>query len=92
MSDAGHGTPARSARTDGRSGAPSTGAKLGAWLGVVVGTLYVLNPTFGWIEFLPDNLPFVGNLDEAAFTALVLWGLRRLGIDPLKLGGPEPRP
>ncbi|MBN1889772.1 MAG: DUF1232 domain-containing protein [Thermoflexales bacterium] len=37
----------------------------------VVGFLYILNPTAGFIEFIPDNLPLIGNLDEgAAFLAL----------------------
>ena len=71
---------------------PTTGAKVAAWLGIVVGSLYVMNPTGGCIEVLPDTLPFVGNLDEAAFTALVLWGLRQLGVDPLRLGSREPKP
>jgi hypothetical protein len=35
--------------------------------------LYVLNPGWGIFEFLPDNLPLFGNLDEAAATGLVLW-------------------
>jgi hypothetical protein len=26
--------------------------------------VYILNPTAGVIEFIPDNLPIVGNLDE----------------------------
>lgn len=38
----------------------------------VVGAIYLLNPTAGLIELIPDNLPIVGNLDEAAATALVI--------------------
>ena len=30
----------------------------------VVGFIYILNPTAGIFELLPDNLPFIGNLDE----------------------------
>jgi len=30
----------------------------------LVGLIYILNPTAGILELLPDNLPFVGNLDE----------------------------
>lgn len=26
--------------------------------------LYLLNPTAGVFELLPDNIPFVGNIDE----------------------------
>ena len=40
--------------------------------------LYLLNPTAGFIELLPDQLPIVGNLDEAAMTALLLGCLRGL--------------
>ena len=31
--------------------------------------IYLLNPTAGIFELLPDNLPFIGNIDEglAAF-------------------------
>ena len=43
--------------------------------------VYLSNPTAGWIEFIPDGAPFVGNLDEAAATALLLSGLRYFGLD-----------
>lgn len=43
--------------------------------------LYILNPTAGVFEIIPDNLPFVGNLDEAAAVALLLMCLRYFGID-----------
>lgn len=33
--------------------------------------IYILNPTAGLIE-IPDNLPIVGNLDEAGVTALMI--------------------
>jgi len=41
----------------------------------VLGLLYILNPTLGVFEFLPDNLPFIGNLDEGAAFLLVWAGL-----------------
>jgi hypothetical protein len=34
--------------------------------------LYLVNPTAGIIELLPDNLPLIGNLDEATATLLLL--------------------
>jgi len=43
-----------------------------AWVGAVLSVVYVLNPTFGLFEFLPDALPGVGNLDESAATLLFL--------------------
>jgi len=38
----------------------------------LIGFVYLLNPTAGVLEFIPDNLPLVGNLDEGA-AALLLW-------------------
>ena len=40
--------------------------------------LYILNPGLGIFELLPDNIPIVGNLDEAGATALVIWAGREL--------------
>jgi hypothetical protein len=45
-------------------------------LGVVLGTVYLLNPTWGIFELVPDNLPGIGNLDEAGAAALLIFGLR----------------
>lgn len=50
-------------------------------LGGISGALYLLNPTAGMIEVLPDNLPYIGNLDEGAATILVLGCLRFYGLD-----------
>jgi len=38
----------------------------------IFGFVYLLNPTFGFFELIPDTLPIVGNLDEGA-AALALW-------------------
>ncbi len=43
--------------------------------------IYIINPTAGFIEFIPDNFPIIGNLDEAAATALLLSCLSYFGID-----------
>ena len=51
---------------------------------VVIGFLcglYLLNPTWGLIELIPDNLPFVGNIDEAAVAAVLIACLRYFGLD-----------
>jgi len=45
---------------------------------MVLGAVYLINPTAGVLELLPDALPFVGNLDEAGATALLIWGIRAL--------------
>lgn len=41
----------------------------------ILGLIYVLNPTLGIFEFIPDNLPLVGNLDEGAAFLLMWFGL-----------------
>lgn len=41
----------------------------------VLGLIYVLNPTLGVVEFIPDNLPIIGNLDEGIAYWLVWYGL-----------------
>lgn len=47
----------------------------------ILSALYLINPTAGIIEFLPDNLPFVGNLDEATAAAVLLACARYFGFD-----------
>ncbi len=44
----------------------------------LVGAFYLLNPSAGIFELIPDNLPVVGNLDEAAATILVINAVRAL--------------
>ena len=41
--------------------------------------IYLLNPTFG-VDLIPDNLPILGNLDEAAATALLISCLSYFGV------------
>ena len=43
--------------------------------------LYIINPGAGLFELIPDNLPLIGNLDEAAAVTLLLMCLRYFGID-----------
>lgn len=52
--------------------------KVGAVVGIVIGAIYLLNPTAGLLELIPDMVPIVGNLDEAAATTLLLWGVQAL--------------
>ena len=47
----------------------------------LLSTLYILNPTAGLFEIIPDNIPFIGNLDEAAAVALLLMCLKYFDID-----------
>ena len=53
---------------------------VGAGLGIILSTVYLLNFTMGVIE-IPDNLPIIGNLDEAGATWLLITCLRILGFD-----------
>lgn len=48
------------------------------YIAAVVGLGYILNPTAGVFEVLPDNLPFVGNLDEGVAFTLLWYGLVEL--------------
>ena len=41
----------------------------------IIGIIYILNPTFGVLEFIPDNLPLIGNLDESVAVMLILAGI-----------------
>lgn len=47
--------------------------------------LYLVNLSWGGLEFLPDALPFVGNLDEATATLLLLASMRYFGVDVIEM-------
>ena len=47
----------------------------------IFSTIYLLNPDAGWIEFIPDFIPGIGNLDEAAAVLILLRCLSHFGID-----------
>ncbi len=47
----------------------------------VLCVIYLLNPTAGFLEFIPDNLPVIGNLDEATAVAILLACARYFGYD-----------
>lgn len=49
-----------------------------AYLAILIGAIYLLNPGLGVFELIPDNLPVFGNLDEGAAMLLFLWGWRYL--------------
>jgi hypothetical protein len=38
----------------------------------MISIIYLINPTAGVFELLPDNLPFIGNIDEG-LAALILY-------------------
>lgn len=47
----------------------------------LLGVIYLLNPGSGIFELIPDNLPFIGNLDDAAALALLVMCLQHFGIN-----------
>jgi len=55
-----------------------TGGGMPRWLIYllgIVGVVYLLNPTAGIFELLPDNLPIVGNLDDGVAAVLAWSGI-----------------
>ena len=42
------------------------------YLAGITGVFYLLNPTLGIFELIPDTIPVVGNLDEGA-AAILAW-------------------
>jgi hypothetical protein len=48
------------------------------FLSAFIGFIYLLNPTFGVLELIPDNMPLVGNLDEGAAAILVYQGIKEI--------------
>ncbi|MDH3327133.1 MAG: DUF1232 domain-containing protein [Gammaproteobacteria bacterium] len=43
--------------------------------------LYILNPGAGIFELIPDNIPIIGNLDEATAVVILLSCFRYFNID-----------
>ena len=52
---------------------------------MIISLVYLFNPGAGFLDFIPDNFPIVGNLDEAGATALFLACLRYFGLDITKI-------
>jgi uncharacterized membrane protein YkvA (DUF1232 family) len=51
-----------------------------ALIGVASG-VYLINPTAGFFELIPDNIPFLGNLDEAGAVAILISCFAYFGLD-----------
>jgi len=47
----------------------------------ILSVFYILNPGAGIFELIPDNIPFIGNLDEATAVFVLLACLRYFNID-----------
>lgn len=81
------------------AGQPSSGGPVGVvdrklgfpFVGILVGGIclvYLINPTAGVLELIPDNLPIVGNLDEAAAMTGLLASLASIGLIEWRGGRP----
>ncbi len=55
----------------------------------IISVIYMLNPTWGVIEVIPDNIPIIGNLDEATAMAVLVACLRYFGYDIAGFFGKE---
>lgn len=55
----------------------------------IISVIYMLNPTFGLIELIPDAVPVIGNLDEATAMAVLIACLRYFGCDIAGFFGKE---
>ncbi len=46
-----------------------------------VALIYLINPTAGIVEFIPDNIPIIGNLDEAGAVLIIISALKYFGFN-----------
>ena len=46
-----------------------------------IAAIYLINPGAGLIEIIPDVIPVIGNLDEAAALTLLISGLGYFGVN-----------
>lgn len=53
----------------------------GMFLLGLVCVVYLINPTLGFFELIPDVIPGVGNVDEALATVLLLRVLAYFGVN-----------
>ena len=47
----------------------------------IICSIYLLNPTAGFFELIPDTIPIIGNIDEILATTLLLKCLSHFGIN-----------
>lgn len=64
------------------------------WLSFVglVAAIYLLNPSAGFFELIPDNFPIIGNLDEVGAAVILLAVLRAFGFDLTRFFKPRVGP
>ncbi len=68
----------------------NVGKKAIAVLGAGLSAMYLLNLTFGVVEFIPDNTPLAGNMDEVVATLILVKCLSTLGVDASRFLGQHP--
>lgn len=49
---------------------------------IIICIAYLLNPTGGFVEVIPDALPIIGNLDEATIASLLVLSIQKLREPP----------
>ncbi len=52
-----------------------------------IALLYLMYPSLGTFELIPDWIPVIGSLDEASATLIILSTLKYYGFDLTKLYG-----
>jgi hypothetical protein len=53
----------------------------------VLAFIYLINPTAGVFEFIPDVIPVIGNIDEGTASLILISVLRYYGLDLSRLFG-----
>ena len=57
---------------------PGCWRRRGAKIALFLAALYLVYPSLGIFEIIPDYIPFVGNVDEGLAGALIFWAIRTL--------------
>lgn len=57
----------------------------------VFAAIYLMFPTLGTFELIPDWIPIIGSIDEATATLILLNTLNYYGLDLTNLWGRPPR-
>ena len=81
MSGSGPGSEVSGTGAEGKAKRGGMTGHMGAPVAVGLALLYLVNPTAGIFELLPDNLPLVGNLDEAGAVLLLTNALAWYGVN-----------
>ena len=65
---------------------PSAGNKAAVFVCGLVAFIYLLNPTAGILELVPDAFPIIGNLDEVGATLILFHAIKVFtGFDVMSL-------